>query len=457
MIKKVLIANRGEIAVRVIRACREMGIETVAVYSTADADALHTQLADEAVCIGPPAPADSYLNPYNILSAASITGADAVHPGYGFLSENSKFVRMCNKSNVTFIGPDAESMEKMGDKLMARKIMREADVPVIPGSEGALADVREAKKCAGEVGYPVMIKAAHGGGGRGIRKVLSEEEMAQAFDSAQKEALGAFGDGTLYMEKCIEDARHIEVQILCDNYGKAVYLFERECSLQRRNQKVMEEAPSVALTKLARREMGQAAVRAAKASGYKSAGTIEFLLDSTGRYYFMELNARVQVEHPVTEMVTGIDIVREQILIAGGGKLSFGQEHVKLNGCAIECRINAEDPSRNFMPSIGKINVLHFPGGPGVRFDTAMYTDYKIPPQYDSMIGKLIVHAPTRDKAMAKMRAALTELVVDGVDTNADFQLLLLSDEDVRAGKLDTGLVGRIMERYEKKYGGTRE
>ncbi|MEF9863430.1 MAG: acetyl-CoA carboxylase biotin carboxylase subunit [Christensenellaceae bacterium] len=446
MIKKVLIANRGEIAVRIIRACREMGIETVAVYSTADANALHTQLADEAVCIGPPAPKDSYLSPYNLLSAATITGADAIHPGYGFLSENSKFVRMCTKSNVVFIGPDAQAMEKMGDKLMARRIMTEANVPIIPGSLDQLKDAKEAKKIAKKVGYPVMIKAANGGGGRGIRKVDKESDIEEAFSSAYKEAVGAFGDGTLYMEKCIEDSRHIEVQILCDNHGNAVHLFERECSLQRRNQKLMEEAPSVAFSQEKRMEIGAAAVRAAKASGYKSAGTIEFLLDKTGNYYFMELNARVQVEHPVTEMITGIDIVREQILVANGAALPFTQEDIHLNGHAIECRINAEDPTKNFMPSIGTIEVLHFPGGPGVRFDTAMYTGYKIPSNYDSMIGKLIVHAKTRELAMAKMRAALTELVVDGVETNADFQLDLLNNKDVIAGNLDTGLVARMME-----------
>lgn len=447
MIKKVLIANRGEIAVRVIRACREMGIETVAVYSSADEDALHTQLADEAVRIGPPSPAESYLDPYKILATASITGADAIHPGYGFLSENSKFVRMCKKSNVIFIGPDAESMEKMGDKLMARKIMRQANVPVIPGSMDALKDAAEARACAAEVGYPVMIKAAHGGGGRGIRKVMAESEIEAAFDAAFKEAFAAFGDGTLYMEKCIEDARHIEVQILADHHGNAVHLFERECSLQRRNQKVMEEAPCVALSERQRKEIGAAAVRAALASGYTNAGTIEFLLDDSGKFYFMELNARVQVEHPVTEMITMIDIVRQQIQIANGAKLPFAQKDLKYTGHAIECRINAEDPSKNFMPSIGKVNVLHFPGGPGVRFDTAMYTGYSIPPHYDSMIGKLIVHATTRDMAMAKMRAALTELVVDGVETNADFQLDLLNNRDVIAGKLDTGLVARIMDK----------
>jgi len=446
MIKKVLIANRGEIAVRVIRACREMGIETVAVYSVADEPALHAQLADEAVCIGPAAPKDSYLSPYNILSAAKVTGADAIHPGYGFLSENPKFVRMCGKSNVTFIGPDAEAMEKMGDKLMARQIMAGADVPIIPGSQGALTSVQEAMDCAAGVGYPVMIKAAFGGGGRGIRRVECAEEMEDAFHAASKEAMGAFGDDTLYMEKCIEDARHIEVQILCDNNGNAVHLFERECSLQRRNQKVMEEAVSVALSEEKRKEIGEAAVRAAKASGYKNAGTIEFLLADDGSYYFMELNARIQVEHPVTEMITGIDLVQEQIRIAAGMTLPYRQDDIRHSGHAIECRINAEDPAKGFMPCAGKIESLHFPGGPGVRIDSAMYTGYTIPPTYDSMVGKLIVHAPTRDRAMAKMRAALTELVVDGIETNVDFQLDLLNHPEIIEGRLDTGLVGRIME-----------
>ncbi|MEI6101072.1 MAG: acetyl-CoA carboxylase biotin carboxylase subunit [Eubacteriales bacterium] len=446
MIEKVLIANRGEIAVRVIRACREMGIATVAVYSTADRQALHTQLADEAVCIGAPAPRDSYLNPYNILSAAHITGADAIHPGYGFLSENSKFVRMCKKSNIVFIGPDAEAMDKMGNKLMARKIMTEANVPIIPGSLEAIKNVEEAKKIANEVGYPVMIKASAGGGGRGIRKVNSEEDIEGAFNSAAQEAIAAFGDGTLYMEKCIDNARHIEVQIMCDNFGHAVHLFERECSLQRRNQKMMEEAPSPALDKEKRMAIGEAAVRAAKAAGYNSAGTIEFLMDKTGNYYFMELNARVQVEHPVTEMVTGVDIVKTQILIAANIDLGYEQSDIKLHGHAIECRINAEDTSKNFMPSVGTIKMLHIPGGPGVRFDSAMYVGYKIPPNYDSMIGKLIAYAPTRDLALAKMRSALTELVVDGVETNIDFQFELLHNPDVIRGNLDTGLIGRLME-----------
>lgn len=449
MIKKVLIANRGEIAVRIIRTLREMGIHSVAVYSTADKDSLAVELADESVCIGPPDISESYLNPYNILSAASITGADAIHPGYGFLSENSKFVRMCDKSNITFIGPSADAMELMGDKLMARKMMIKAKVPVIPGSKDALKDVKEAKATAKKVGYPVMIKAAHGGGGRGIRKVASEAEMEEKYHAAQKEAQAAFGNGTLYLEKCIEDARHIEVQILADTHGNAVHLYERECSLQRRNQKVMEEGPAVCIDEKLRRDMGQAAVRAAIASGYTNAGTIEFLLDKDGKFYFMELNARIQVEHPVTEMITGKDIVRNQILIANGDPIPFKQEDIKLMGHSIECRINAEDISHNFRPTTGTIDILHIPGGPGVRFDTAIYQGYTIPPYYDSMIGKLIVNAPTRELAMAKMRAALNELVVHGVETNADFQTWLLNNPDVIEGKLDTNLIGRIMENSE--------
>lgn len=448
MIQRVLIANRGEIAVRIIRACREMGIQTVAVYSTADREALHAQLADEAVCIGPASPTDSYLNTYSILTAATITKVDAIHPGYGFLSENSKFVRMCDKSSIKFIGPDADAMEKIGDKLAARKIMMNASVPVIPGSDDALRSVDDAREVADRIGYPVMIKAAYGGGGRGIRKVDSAEELAAAYDAASKEALAAFGDGTLYMEKCIEDARHVEVQILCDAYGNAVHLYDRECSLQRRNQKLMEESPSPVFNDEQRFEIGETAVRAALAAGYRNAGTIEFLVDHDGSYYFMELNARIQVEHPVTEMVTGVDLVRQQILIAAGAPLEYEQQDIPLLGHAIECRINAEDPEHNFLPSTGKIRLLHIPGGPGVRFDTAMYSDYYVPPNYDSLLGKLIVHAPDRDKALAKMRSSLSELVVEGVNTNAEFQFDLLSDPNVMRGQLDTGLVDRIMQQH---------
>ena len=445
MIRRVLVANRGEIAVRIIRACREMGIQTIAVFSEADRDALHAQLADQAVCIGPASPADSYLNMFSILSAASVTRADAIHPGYGFLSENPKFVRMCDKSRITFIGPTADAMERMGDKLAARRIMREAGVPVIPGSDDALESLDDARQVADRVGYPVMIKAAYGGGGRGIRRVNTPEELETAYEAAGKEALGAFGDGTLYMEKCIEDARHVEVQILSDNYGNAVHLYDRECSLQRRNQKLMEESPSPAFTDKERFEVGETAVRAALAAGYTNAGTIEFLVDHDGSYYFMELNARIQVEHPVTEMVTGVDLIRQQILIASGVPLEYEQQHIPLYGHAIECRINAEDPARNFMPSTGRIRLLNMPGGPGVRFDTALYTDYMVPPNYDSLLGKLIVHAPDRDKALAKMRSALSELVIEGVKTNVEFQFDLLSNPDVIRGQLDTGLVDRIM------------
>ena len=445
MIKKVLIANRGEIAVRIIRACREMGIATVAVYSKGDEGAFHAQLADEAVCIGPAALSESYLDTYRILSAAEATGCDAIHPGYGFLSENSKFVRMCIKCGRKFIGPSPEAMELMGDKLAARRLMQEHGVPIIPGTTEALADADDAKRIASELGYPVMIKASAGGGGRGIRRVEDESQMVQSFESARVEAEAAFGDGTLYMEKCIVDGRHLEVQVLADNYGNAVHLFERECSLQRRNQKIMEEAPSCCLTDERRMEMGEAAIRAVKAAGYTNAGTIEFLV-SGGDYYFMELNARIQVEHPVTEMATGIDIVKEQILIASGERMTLLQDDVHLLGHAIECRINAEDPDNGFRPSVGTIKMMHIPGGPGVRFDTMIYNGYTIPPYFDSMIGKLVCMDSTREAAMAKMRCALTEMVIDGVDTNIDFQLDLLTNKKVLRGELDTGLVERIMK-----------
>ncbi len=446
MIEKILIANRGEIAVRVIRAARELGIQTVAVYSVSDKDALHVQLADEAICIGPDNIKDSYLNPYTILSAAYITGANAIHPGYGFLSENPKFVRMCQKSNLIFIGPDSSAMEKMGDKLYARRLMTQADVPVIPGTLEEIQSPEMAEKWAEKLGYPVMIKAAAGGGGRGIRKITCKEEVEAAFLSAKAEAEGAFGDGRLYMEKCMENARHIEVQILCDLFGNAVHLYERECSLQRRNQKVMEEAPCIALTPEKREEIGSAAVRAAKAAEYKNAGTIEFLLDKEGNYYFMELNARIQVEHPVTEMATGIDLIKQQIFIADGTPLGLRQEDIHLKGHAIECRINAEDPAAGFRPCCGTIEVVNVPGGPNVRFDSLIYSGYQVLPYFDSMIGKLIVMDETRDMAMAKMRSALTELVVEGIETNIDFQLDLLTNEKVIKGELDTGLISRIME-----------
>lgn len=449
MIKKILVANRGEIAVRIIRACRELGIESVAVYSQPDESSLHAQLADEAVCIGPAAAKDSYLNPYHILSAASVTGADAIHPGYGFLAENPKFVEMCRKCGIIFIGPDADSMEKAGNKLFARRMMHQAQVPIIPGTLQPLASVEEALCEAEKIGYPVMVKAAAGGGGRGIRKVLDGSGMRGAYEAAGAEALAAFGDDTLYLEKCMDNARHIEVQLLFDQFGKGVYLFERECSLQWRNQKVMEEAPSPGVHAELRKEIGRAAIRAARALNYKNAGTIEFLMDSAGSFYFMELNARIQVEHPVSEMITGMDIVKEQIRLAAGEALGYKQSDIRLLGHAIECRINAEDPSKGFLPSCGTIKLMHLPGGPGVRVDTALYVGCKVPPYYDSMIAKLIVHGADRDNAMAKMRSALSELMIDGVETNVDFQIDLLTHPEVIAGALDTGLVGRIMEEYD--------
>lgn len=443
MFKKVLIANRGEIAVRIIRACRELGIHTVAVYSLADAHCLHTQLADEAICIGPASPRDSYLNMYNILSATILSGADAIHPGFGFLSENSKFANMCAKCNITFIGPSADVMDRMGHKMNARKSMIKAGVPVIPGSGNILKDEEEALKIAAKVGYPIMIKASAGGGGRGIRRVEKPEELDKAFDAAKAEAEVCFGDGSLYLEKCIEDARHIEFQIMADNFGNVVHLGERDCSMQRRNQKVLEESPSTFIGAELRKLMGNAAVRAAKAVKYCNAGTVEFLVDSQHRFYFMEMNTRIQVEHPVTEMVTGRDLIKEQIRVAAGEKLSFAQKDITLSGHAIECRINAEDPAHGFRPSAGTVKMLHIPGGPGVRFDTMLYQGYAIPPHYDSMLGKLIVHANNRQEAINKMKTALAELVVDGVIHNIDFQLEILESEDFMQGNFTTAWIGK--------------
>jgi acetyl-CoA carboxylase biotin carboxylase subunit len=441
MFKKILIANRGEIAVRVIRACREMGITTVAVYSEIDKEALHTQMADEAICIGPAASKDSYLNIQNILSATVLSGAEAIHPGFGFLSENSKFAKMCNECNITFIGPDFESIEKMGNKSRAREIMEGAGVPVVPGSEGALKNIDEAREMAEKIGYPVMIKAAAGGGGRGIRIVNEESELLNAFNTAKAEAKACFADDSLYMEKFVKDPHHIEFQIIADNFGNTVYLGERDCSIQRRNQKVLEEAPSMLLTEEVRKKMGEIAVKAAKAVNYKNAGTIEFLVDDNLNFYFMEMNTRIQVEHPITEMITGVDLIKEQIKVAAGEKLSFSQEDVELSGHAIECRINAENPEKDFRPSPGKILQLNVPGGLGVRLDSAVYQGYTIPPTYDSMIGKLIVHAKNRDEAIARMRRALEEFVIDGLDTNLEFQLHIINDKDFAAGNYNTGFL----------------
>lgn len=454
MFKKLLIANRGEIAVRIIRAARELGIATVAVYSEADKDALHTILADEAICIGPARSTDSYLNMSSVLSAAIVTGAEAIHPGFGFLSENSKFATMCEEMNISFIGPSAQVMDKMGDKINARREMIAAGVPVIPGSDGEVHTADEALEIAGRIGYPVMLKASAGGGGKGIRKVEEERELAAAFESASQEALAAFGNGAMYIEKVVYPARHIEVQILGDTFGNVIHLGERDCSLQRNNQKVLEESPSVAIGKTLRQELGDAAVRAAEAVSYVNAGTIEFLLEeSSGNFYFMEMNTRVQIEHPVTEFVTGIDIVKEQIKIAVGLALSVKQENVVISGHAIECRINAENPKFNFAPSPGKITDLYLPsGGVGLRVDSAVYNGYTIPPYYDSMIAKIIVHGENRFDALMKMQRALYEFEVEGLVTNADFQLDLISDQHVIAGDYDTSfLMEQFLPEYQKE------
>lgn len=444
MFQKILIANRGEIAVRIIRACREMGIQTVAVFSEPDRDALHTQLADEAVCIGPAKAQDSYLNMQNIISAAVATKAQAIHPGFGFLSENSIFAGMCAECNIKFIGPDSSIIDAMGNKSNARELMIKAGVPVIPGSDGVVENSEKAKEVAKKLGYPVMVKASAGGGGKGIRIVRSEDELEDAYESAKSETKAAFGDDTMYMEKVIENARHIEIQILGDEHGNVIHLGERDCSLQRRNQKVLEESPSPVLPEETRKAMGEAAVRAAKAVGYKSAGTIEFLYDREGKFYFMEMNTRIQVEHPVTEMVTGIDIVKEQIKIAEGSVLDIKQSDVKIKGHAIECRINAENPDRNFAPSPGTIDYLLVPGGTlGVRVDSAVYAGCSILPYYDSMIAKVITYGNTRAEAIEKMRRCLYEFVIEGVDTNIEFQEKILTNEKYLEGLFDTGFIAR--------------
>lgn len=442
MFSKVLIANRGEIAVRIIRACRELGIQTVAVYSQADADALHTQLADEAICIGPAKATDSYLNVQEVLSAAIVTKAEAIHPGFGFLSENSRFASMCEECNIAFIGPKSATIDAMGNKINARRLMQEANVPVIPGSDGVLSTVEEALEIADKIGYPVMLKAAAGGGGKGIRKVLSKEELPQHFSSAQQEAAAAFGNDEMYLEKIIYPARHIEVQILGDHYGNVLHLGERDCSLQRNNQKVLEESPSVVISQSKRDSLGAAAVRAAKAVNYENAGTIEFLMDESGEFYFMEMNTRIQVEHPVTEMVTNIDLVKKQIEIASGLPLEITQGEVVFSGHAIECRVNAENPAFHFAPSPGTIHNLLLPaGGMGLRVDSAVYSGYTIPPYYDSMIAKVIVHGDTRFEALMKMQRALSEIVTDGVITNAEFQMDLISHPAVIAGDYSTAFL----------------
>ena len=441
MFRKILIANRGEIAVRIIRACREMGIKTVAVYSEADAEALHTQLADEAVCIGPANSTESYLNMERILSATIITGAEAIHPGFGFLSENSKFAKMCDECNITFIGPSAELIDKMGNKSEARSTMIAAGVPVTPGTTEPVYEAAVGREIADKMGYPVIIKASSGGGGKGMRIAESSEEFEVNFNTAQRESVNAFGDDTMYIEKYITSPRHIEFQIVADKHGNVVHLGERDCSVQRKHQKMIEESPSAAINEELRQKMGETAVRAAKAVGYESAGTIEFLLDKSGEFYFMEMNTRIQVEHPVTEMVTGLDLIKEQIRIAEGLELSVKQEDVKVNGHAIECRINAENPAKNFMPCPGKITNIHFPGGNGVRIDSAIYNGYKIPANYDSMICKIIVHDKDRTSAIYKMQSVLGELVIEGIDTNIDFQFDLIGNERFRSGDINTHFI----------------
>ncbi|MFJ7637154.1 acetyl-CoA carboxylase biotin carboxylase subunit [Peribacillus sp. NPDC097264] len=446
MIKKVLIANRGEIAVRIIRACKELGIETVAVYSEADKEALHVQIADEAYCIGPKLSKDSYLNTTNIISTAKKTGADAIHPGYGFLAENANFAELCRECNIIFIGPSPEAINKMGTKDVARETMRKAGVPIVPGSKGIIKDTDEGVALAKEMGYPVIIKATAGGGGKGIRVARTEEELVKGINITQQEAATAFGNPGVYIEKYIEDFRHVEIQVMADNHGNAIHLGERDCSVQRRLQKLVEETPSPALDGETRAEMGQAAVTAALAVNYSGAGTVEFIYDYVNRkYYFMEMNTRIQVEHPVTEMVTGVDLIKEQIKVASGDKLSLSQEEVTFNGWSIECRINAENPEKNFMPSAGKIQMYLPPGGYGVRVDSAAYPGYTIPPYYDSMIAKLIVHAPTREEAIEKMKRALGEFVIEGIKTTIPFHIKLLQHEQFVSGEFNT----KFLEIYD--------
>ena len=450
MFNKILIANRGEIAVRIIRACREMGIKTVAIYSEADRDSLHTMLADEAICIGPAASSQSYLNMERILTATVAMKADAIHPGFGFLSENARFAELCEKCNITFIGPSADIINKMGNKSEARKTMMEAGVPVVPGGKEPVYTVEEAKAMAQEVGYPVMIKASSGGGGKGMRISYSDEDFEANFQNAQMESVKGFSDDTMYIEKYIEKPRHIEFQIMADKHGHVVHLGERDCSIQRRHQKVLEESPSAVISEELRQRMGETAVRAAKAVGYENAGTIEFLLDKHKNFYFMEMNTRIQVEHPVTEMVTGMDLIKEQIRVAAGEPLSVGQKDVEIRGHAIECRINAENPSRNFMPCPGFITNVHVPGGNGVRVDSHIYNNYKVPANYDSMLLKLIVHGKDRQDAIRKMRSALGELVIEGIETNLDFQFEILSHEAYQEGDTDTHFIPTYFPQYCK-------
>ena len=443
MFKKILIANRGEIALRVIRACRELDIQTVAVFSEGDREALHVKVADEAVCIGPVASAKSYLNIPNIISAAELTGVDAIHPGYGFLSENARFAEICESCGITFIGPSPQAIETMGDKAKARKTMIEAGVPVVPGSKEIITDYETAAAIADDIGFPVLIKASAGGGGKGMRVAQNSKELKSSIQAAQNEAQAAFGNSEVYLEKYVEEPRHIEFQILGDKYGNVVHLGERDCSLQRRHQKLLEEAPSSAITPELRAKMGAVAVKAAKSANYSNAGTIEFLLDRHGNYYFIEMNTRIQVEHPVTEMVTGLDLVKEQIRLAAGEPLGFTQRDIQIRGWSIECRINAENSDKNFMPSPGTIKIYHVPGGPGVRVDSAVYQGYTVPPYYDSMVGKLIVWGATRQEAIARMKRALEEFVIEGIHTTIPFHLKVLDNAFYRRGEVYTNFIQR--------------
>ena len=450
MFNKILIANRGEIAVRIIRACREMGIRTVAVYSEADKDSLHTMLADEAICIGPAPSGQSYLNMERILAATIAMKADAIHPGFGFLSENARFAKLCAQCNITFIGPNAEIINRMGNKSEARKTMMEAGVPVVPGSKEPVYTAADALEMAKEIGFPVMIKASSGGGGKGMRISRSEEDFTEHFNAAQLESVKGFSDNTMYIEKYIEKPRHVEFQIMADKHGHVVHLGERDCSIQRRHQKVLEEAPSSVISPELRAAMGETAVKAAKAVGYENAGTIEFLLDKHKNFYFMEMNTRIQVEHPVTEQVTGLDLIKEQIRVAAGEPLSISQEDVVIRGHAIECRINAENPEKRFMPCPGKITSVHLPGGNGIRVDTHIYGDYKVPANYDSMLMKLIVWDKDRESAIAKMRSALGEVIIEGIETNINFQYEILENEAFQKGDTDTGFIEKYFPMYVK-------
>lgn len=441
MLKKVLVANRGEIAVRIIRACKELNIKTVAVYSEADKEAMHTKLADEAICIGPAQAAKSYLNYKNILEAANVTGADSIHPGFGFLSENAMFAKMCEECNIKFIGPSYKVIDMMGDKSNSKQMMKDAGVPTIPGSDGCVKNYEEALEVAKKIGCPIMLKASAGGGGKGIRLIRSLDELESSYNLVKQEAQAAFNDDKIYIEKFVVEPRHVEIQVLADEHGNAVHLGERDCSIQRKNQKVIEESPSTVLDEDLRRRMGESALKAVNASGYTNCGTIEFLVDKDRNYYFMEMNTRIQVEHPVTELQTGIDLVKEQIKVASGEKLEFTQEDIKFDGHSIECRINAENPDRNFMPCPGKIEGLNFPGGNGVRIDSGIYSGYTIPCHYDSMLAKMIVHGRNRDEAIAKAKRALEELVIDGVDTNIDFLLRIIDNPKFISGDFDTSFI----------------